>query len=219
MLRIVAILAALAITGPALAADIPVKAPPKRPTVYDWTGFYIGAQAGYLWGRARVVENGVVTDPNAPINGFIGGGLAGANWQNGALVLGVEGDIGFTRAHGTGVAVAQPNLYDIKWTSHLRGRFGYASDNLLFFVAGGLAVADFKFTEGGGGPLTGQKFVGGSLGGGVEYGFTRNVTGRVEYLYDYFGSKTYVIGVDTYNVRLTGSTLRGALTVKLWDGH
>jgi outer membrane immunogenic protein len=224
MLRIVAILAVLAIAGPAFAADIPVKAPPRPPAVYDWTGFYIGAHAGYLWGRARVVENGVVTDPSAPIRGFIGGGMAGMNWQKDALVWGLEADVGFTNAHGTGTGgappPATPNLYDINWTSHLRGRFGLASDNVLFFIAGGLAIADFKFTQGDdGGVLSGAKFVGGSIGVGAEYGFTRDITGRVEYLYDYFGSKTYVIGVDTYNVRLTGGTLRGALTVKLWDGH
>jgi outer membrane immunogenic protein len=215
MIRILCALASLAIGGSALAADLPYKAPPK-PRVYDWTGFYIGAHAGYLWGRARVVENGVVTDPNAPLNAFIGGGLVGANIQKDNLVFGVEGDIGFTHAHGTGAAVALPNLYDINWTGHARGRIGYAVDSTLFFVAGGLAVADFKFTEGGGGPIliVGQKFVGASIGGGVEYGFSRNVVGRLEYLYDWFGEKSYVIPPDTYTVRLTGSTVRGALVVK-----
>ena len=216
-MRTLAAIAVFACITPTYAADLPLKAPP-RPQVYDWTGFYIGAHAGYLWGRARVVDNGFVTDPNAPVNGFIGGGLAGVNWQKDRWVVGAEVDGGFARAHGVG-AIALQNLYDIRWDSHLRGRLGYTFDNLLLFVAAGLAVADFKFTEGGFGPIVGTKFFGGSIGGGLEYGFTPNVAGRIEYLYDYFRSKTYVIGLDTYDVRLTGSTVRGALTVKLGDIH
>ena len=49
-------LAALAMMGgTALAADLPVQSPPLAPMagsapIISWTGFYIGAQAGYGWG-------------------------------------------------------------------------------------------------------------------------------------------------------------------------
>ena len=53
-----------------------------------------------------------------------------------------------------------------------------------------------------------------AIGVGGEYGFTRNVSGRIEYLYDFYPTKTYVTGGDTYNVRLNAGTLRGALIVR-----
>src|SRR5437763_9672797 len=81
-------LAALVATAPANAADLPVapayKAPAiAAPLVYNWTGFYIGANVG--WGRART------DDVNA--NGVIGGGQIGANWQINNFLLGVETDL------------------------------------------------------------------------------------------------------------------------------
>ena len=82
---------------------MPVKAPPPAPAPlpYNWGGLYLGGHFGYLWGRTRVEEEGVVTEPNAATNGVIGGVLAGYNWQAGPWVFGLEGDFGWTYAHGT----------------------------------------------------------------------------------------------------------------------
>src|SRR5262245_18628648 len=41
------VLAAM-IAGPAMAAELPVKAPPPAPTYYDWTGVYLGASIGWV---------------------------------------------------------------------------------------------------------------------------------------------------------------------------
>jgi outer membrane immunogenic protein len=95
--------------GNAMAADLPVKAPPAAAAeVFGWSGFYVGGNAGYDWGRAAY--NGVLTAP-APFlpidvaaistassprlkpNGFTGGGQVGYNWQAGGAVFGVEADI------------------------------------------------------------------------------------------------------------------------------
>jgi len=221
----IAAIAALGFVGAASAADMPVKAPvaPAKPIQlpYNWSGLYIGGHLGYLWGRTRVEEDGVVTDPSARTNGVIGGAMAGYNWQSGPWVFGLEGDIGWTSAHGTGEvtpppppAIATPNTYDVNWTGHVRGRFGYAFDNWLFFIAGGFAVADFKFLEGESAIIpAGAKYNGWSIGGGAEVGIMRNRVGRIEYLYDDFGSKDYITG-DPYRVHFRGQTLRGALAWK-----
>src|SRR5512142_2640175 len=84
-------------TQVASAADMPVKAPvPKVVNApYDWTGLYLGGHVGYLWGRTRVEEDGIVTEPNASTNGAIGGVMAGYNWQSGPIVFGLEGDFGW----------------------------------------------------------------------------------------------------------------------------
>ena len=103
----------------------------------------------------------------------------------------------------------------------MRGRLGYAADRWLFFVAGGLAIADFDFQEGATittiipATPTGAIFVGWSIGGGIEYAITQNILARVEYLYDNFGHKDYIgSDGDPYRVKLTGSTARGALAWK-----
>jgi outer membrane immunogenic protein len=82
----------VASTQIASAADMPVKAPPPAPAPlpYNWGGLYLGGHFGYLWGRTRVEEEGVVTEPNAATNGVIGGVLAGYNWQAGPWVFGLE---------------------------------------------------------------------------------------------------------------------------------
>ena len=90
-----------------------------------------------------------------------------------------------------------PNSYNARWTSHVRARIGYAVDNWHFFVAGGFATANRSFHEG---TITttfvtdtsGGKYYGWSVGGGVEWAFTRNLFARVEYFYDDFGHKDYV---------------------------
>lgn len=219
-------IAAIGLTQIASAADLPAKAPAyTAPTIasYNWTGFYLGGHFGYLWGRTTLVDNGVVTDTNAPTNGAIGGVLGGYNWQNGALVLGVEGDIGWTNARGTGQSAQTIEIhhYNFDWTSHIRGRAGYASGPWLFFVAGGAAFTEFNMTmqtlstfipcqEGG--PYTGWSF-----GGSVDYAFNNLVSARAEYLYDDFGRKNYTMAAnDVYQVHLTGNTLRGAIIFKLW---
>jgi outer membrane immunogenic protein len=101
----VALITFAACTQLAFAADMPVKAPAAKPVPYipyHWSGLYIGGHVGYLWGRTSVEEDGVVTEPNGSTNGVIGGVLAGYNWQTGPWVFGLEGDIGWTNAHGTG---------------------------------------------------------------------------------------------------------------------
>ena len=229
----------------AFATDLPLpmykKAPPLRPAAapYNWSGLYLGAHFGYLWGRTRVDDDGVTTEHNAQTDGIVGGAMIGYNWQIERIVFGLEGDIGWTNAHGVGtsppppppapppapvlipVTTHGPNSYDVRWTSHVRGRLGYAFDNWLVFAAGGFAAADLSFQEGAintifvPAPNTGGKYYGWSVGGGVEHAFTSNLIGRVEYLYDDFGHKDYV-GVlgDPYRVSLTGQTVRGALTWK-----
>jgi len=218
----------IAAFGTDLPPRMPVKAPPLvSPLLYDWSGPYIGGHLGYLWGRTRVEEDGAIVEDNARTNGVVGGILAGYNWQYGAAVFGLEGDFGWSNAHGVGtlppipVTVRGPNSYDLRWTSHARGRIGYAFQNIFVFAAGGLAVADVDFTEGNlttvfvPAPSNGAKYFGWSLGGGVEWGVTANLVTRVEYFYDNYGHKDY-IGVlgDPYRVSLKGQTLRGALAWK-----
>ena len=220
---------ALAAAGSTVAADMAVKSPVYKAAPaavmpdYSWAGLYIGGHVGYLWGLTTFTDNGVVTESNAATNGVVGGVLGGYNWQSGALVLGFEGDFGWTKARGTGVQqVTEINFYDIHWTSHVRGRAGYASGPWLVFVAGGLSLADLTivqktFQNSIGCIMSGGFYAGYSIGGGVEYAFSNLVSARAEYLYDDFGKKDYVMAAnDVYRVNLRGHTLRGSINFRLW---
>jgi outer membrane immunogenic protein len=104
-------------TVPALAADLPYKAPPPAPMipVVNWTGFYIGINGGYSWGKAGrelsffnpltgiqiipPVGSGATSDSN--LNGGLFGGQLGYNWQSGNWVFGFETDAQWTGQRGT----------------------------------------------------------------------------------------------------------------------
>src|SRR5437879_4896211 len=104
-----AVLAAMFAVTSATAADLPVKAVYKAPPVevWTWTGFYVGGNVGYSWGRSRtdvsfsnsatgapiVPPAGSITNASANLNGAIGGGQIGYNWQTNNVVWGLEADI------------------------------------------------------------------------------------------------------------------------------
>jgi outer membrane immunogenic protein len=101
---LVAFLASAAIVGCTLpnnasAADLPARMPVKGPIApyvlpFSWTGFYVGANAGYGWssGDGTIAFGG----PSGPTSGYgdgiLGGAQLGYNWQLGAFVLGAEAD-------------------------------------------------------------------------------------------------------------------------------
>jgi len=98
----------------ASAADLPVKAPLYKATpeaVYNWTGFYVGGNAGWAWGNssatsvftcptpvcsrsiaANLAAFGAGATGSSSPNGFTGGLQAGYNWQAGSAVYGLETD-------------------------------------------------------------------------------------------------------------------------------
>jgi outer membrane immunogenic protein len=176
----IAVIAAL-IGTPALAADMGMpspapapmytKAPP--PMAYSWTGFYIGANGGGVWGQfdpTSVASTGdylIGTGSLAAVNaagiqrispaGLIGGFEAGYNFQTGPAVFGIEADIEYMHLSGsqqsTGIyPCCAPAAFTISsaasadWLSTIRGRLGYAANNWLFFATGGAAFTDLKGT-------------------------------------------------------------------------
>jgi outer membrane immunogenic protein len=94
------------LTTSAFAADLAPrmysKAPAPVVAVYDWTGFYIGGNVGYSWGRSSSTlafsdaTSGALLNSTAAkfdLDGVIGGGQIGYNWQRDKWVFGLEGDI------------------------------------------------------------------------------------------------------------------------------
>lgn len=216
----IVVIAALFTAGPVFSADLgtrmPVKAPPLAPAavpVFTWTGFYLGGHVGYLWARNSIEEADIIL-AEGHTNGVVGGVLGGANWQTGPLVLGAEADIGWSNAHGSKLGIDESFDYNIHWTSHVRGRAGYAAfPSTLLYIAGGLAITHdtVRMLELVPPMVCGGTFTGWSIGAGIEQAFTRYISARLEYLYDNFGHKTYTMNDDTYRVGVTGNTVRGAV--------
>src|ERR1700744_1197536 len=108
------------------AADLPYQYQSRAPytvnqplNAYSWAGPYLGANLGYAWGS---VDN----NPTNP-SGVLGGLQGGYNWQSGPLVFGVEGDLEVTGADDR----FAPWKFSNPWFGTVRGRVGYAFNNIL----------------------------------------------------------------------------------------
>jgi outer membrane immunogenic protein len=206
------LLASAALIGTAVsaqAADLAVKAPYyKAPVVavYNWTGFYVGVNAGAGIGRDRVSHfyNGDSVY-QSPQGGF-GGAQIGYNWQAdsllGTIVYGVEADIQGGDLSGGGATLVGPlgaTVYSTKsdWFGTVRGRVGIATGPVLSYFTGGYAYGNVKssITEGGIPAFSQSKTEGGwTIGSGVEAALGGNWTGKLEYLYLNLGDRTNVFG-------------------------
>lgn len=174
-------------------------------SAYNWTGVYLGGNLGYGVGRNATTQAfaGVLTDRlTIGPDGVLGGGQIGYNWQSGAAVIGLEGDIQGTDQRDTICRLCQPTagfLYqnftqEVSWFATVRGRLGYASGPALFYVTGGAAFGEIKTTVNQQSPplnatsqFTNRK-AGWTLGGGVEAALLGNWSVKAEYLYLDLGS-------------------------------
>ena len=174
------VLGALALTAagwaaPVRAADLSY-APRPAYTVnqplnsFSWAGPYLGGNLGYDWGS-------VSNNPTKP-SGFAGGVQAGYNWHGGGpWVFGIEGDLEVTGANDT----FAPWKFSNPWFGTVRGRAGYAINNILFYGTGGLAFGELRAETFG--LSESHTTAGWTLGAGTEFGFAPNLSAKIEYLY------------------------------------
>lgn len=199
------------------AADLEYRPPykaPAAPVIYNWTGFYIGGNAGYAWANADLgwrhisgldapaAINGrqTVSNQSFKLDGFTGGGQAGFNWQAAGWVFGVEGDVNFykeTRSTTLPIPGFAGNTLSQTVELHnlftARGRVGYAWDRTLLYATGGWAGTNIETTDFSQYPTTvqngvGSKFLNGwTIGAGIEWAFGDGWSVKAEYLYADFG--------------------------------
>ena len=214
MKKIILIAAAVIalLATPAMAADLPVKAPAyKAPIVlppYSWTGFYVGAQAGYGWENDPTytyIPTMMMVDPSVSFGtrGFVGGGTAGYNWQTGALVLGLEGDVSYADVNGSALTAATAPCFiqgctaRLSWFATVRARVGYSIGDWMPYVTGGGAVGEIKGSADLGACSSAvtcsfdETRWGWTVGGGLEYRFYANWSAKVEYLYMNLGTPSF----------------------------
>jgi outer membrane immunogenic protein len=215
------------ISGMAEAADLPIRQPAggfySPLPISNWSGFYVGVNAGAAFegdnsNTATVVSFGGAAPFGIVNNGstvrFIGGGQVGANWQISQIVLGLEADgQGLTHERNI-IPGAFGNEGGVSFLGTARGRVGAAFGNFLLYGTGGVAFGNTAsprtiFGLNGAGGLTtfnasrtDNVRVGFAAGGGIEYGFWNNWSVKAEYLYTDLGHSA-----RSYIDPLTGSSL------------
>ena len=234
---VLGVAAAVLVSGSAIAADVPVAPPlyrsaafpPPPLPVYNWTGCYLGASAGGIWARKQYASGTGLTfdDVTFPAvgtdlgshdaNSFIGVIQGGCNYQAGPWVVGAQADFGWSNAIGS-----HPDTFFIGVTDRSKtrsmgsvtGRVGYALDRVLPYVKAGGAWQRDEYVS----YLTGTAFAvatasetrsGWTVGAGVEYGITINLSGFVEYDYYGFGTRNipfFFAGASTGTVNIREST-------------
>jgi outer membrane immunogenic protein len=247
-----AMVGGLAMAGvvPAAAADLrppppaPVytKAPP--PPIFNWSGFYIGGNGGYSFGKADTTVTGLfagLVPIGVPVSigvspkGWLGGGQVGYNWQGAgsSWVFGLETDFQATGETDTGSctvpcvpAANVKNSYPYFGT--LRGRIGWNPDHWLLYVTGGLAYAQTQRWVNQLGVVSFQEKpwrFGFTVGGGVEYAFDMHWSVKAEYLYIDYGTSGVTIpasgplgaaplGPVTLSTRWTDNVARGGINYR-----
>ncbi|WEK52561.1 MAG: porin family protein [Candidatus Kaistia colombiensis] len=202
---------------------------------FNWTGLYAGVHAGYGWGDFSSPldsANFFLGDLSRNPDGIFGGGQIGYNYQfSNNLVAGFEIDASIADLDGIGeltltsgsdrATISQGSKIDAFGT--VRGRLGYAADRFLPYVTGGLAWARTSYEFGldqtdfpGIHFSDKQTFTGWTLGAGLEYAVTNNVTAKVEYLYADLGSKDFQLGAGLPAIPgdLTMQTVKFGLNYK-----
>jgi outer membrane immunogenic protein len=192
----------VALTGQALAADIPARTYSKAPAytapavVYNWTGFYIGGHVGGAFAGDNSLQS---SDAR-----FLGGVQAGFDYQFAPnWVLGAEAQYSWLN-NGNGNNVLFPGGTVVTGNvanqiGSATGRVGYTWGPGLLYAKGGYAWRDgnnIGVTVGGvpqGFTATNSKD-GYTVGGGLEYMFAPNWSAKAEYQYYNFGNTQFTSG-------------------------
>jgi outer membrane immunogenic protein len=225
-LMLTAMLAALSIVGVAAASRANAASPPY-PGDYNWTGLYLGGEAGWGWASQQITHvTGATAFPAGSVdasldqNGPLAGVYAGYNYQINQFLVGVDGDITTTDITGTGHDVSAVNgdvsshSDQLNWIATATGRVGYVSNNWLLFAKGGWAWAPFTEanilrTPSGGlvnASTSSDTHNGWTVGAGAEWGFAAHWSAKLEYDY---------IGFVTANYLTTITSAAGAVSTEV----
>lgn len=179
---------ALTAFAPAMAADMAAapyrKAPVAPAAVYNWTGFNIGGFGGY----ASEASSG-----SPKVNGGFAGGTLGYNWQMSNIVFGLEADGGWADVSASVTAAGVTAASRIDALGTVRGRVGFAVDQVLFYGTGGFAWIDNKISASALGLTISDSHThtGWTAGAGIEAFFAPQWSIKGEYLYRSLSSENY----------------------------
>jgi opacity protein-like surface antigen len=188
--------------APAYKASPAVMAP-----LYDWTGFYIGGHISESWSHTNstttnTVSGAVVDSGSENRSDFHGGGQVGYDYMMPSrFVIGILADVSSGNSNSSTFSNhSDSSKTDVSGT--VRGRLGYAFNNVLLYGTGGWAWSTGSVTRTQTGlPLTGTTVVGTvetinvqrngwTIGTGLAWGFLPNWNVFGEYRYTNWGTNT-----------------------------
>jgi opacity protein-like surface antigen len=213
---------ALIMAGPAVAADMPLKASTPFVERFTWTSCYLGGHLGGGFAHKDITDpaqlvqdsflgagstNGVTTASPAPTGAVIGGQI-GCDYQFApSWVVGIEGAASGSTMKGSttvGLPLGNPDTAQVQaktdFLTSVTGRIGYAFDNVLVYGKGGFALAGDRYDVTG--SFAGTPFgfvglenrIGWTAGGGVDWAFSHHWSAFIEY--DYYGFGHRVIAMS-----------------------
>jgi outer membrane immunogenic protein len=203
LLGTVGLVALLGVAAPASAADLAARPytkapPPVLAPIYDWTGFYIGANGGWAQSHNCVdfILGAAFDDACRDRSGGVVGGQIGYRWQANQWVFGLEAQGDWADLSNTRVSIINPLFSTRTKTDGIglfTGQIGYAWNASLLYVKGGAAVTSNRFSILD--TLTGTELAaasssrwGGTVGVGWEYGFAPNWSAGIEYDHLFMGN-------------------------------
>jgi outer membrane immunogenic protein len=232
--------------GPAMAADMPVKARAVPVAVASWTGLYVGINGGGAVSQVcgtvlppavaggLALTGGLATDLGcAYATGAFGGAQVGFNWQAGSWVFGVEATGDWGNLDGANTFLAPNTGFRgsdrVRSFAQANARLGYlVSPTVLLYVKGGGGWVRNEYTVAStAAPFavvaTASENRSGWVGGaGFEYMWLPNVTIGIDYTYMGLGTKnvtfTTVAGLagDTVAISQNLQALTVKLNYKFW---
>ena len=218
------------VAAPQSAVNDLVPAPPVD-TVFNWTGAYAGAEAGYGLGEADHKAGASSPTATNKMSGGLAGIYGGYNYQlSNNVVLGIDADFGWTGQSGGPDQVIIPcscnfnqqntAAADLKWSGSLRGRVGYAFNRYLGYVSVGATGAQVRgfYNYFNTKRTIDETKIGWTIGAGVDYAFTNNMILRVDYRYSDFGKVGEQLFLpfttNTQTLRITSNDVRLGLSYK-----
>lgn len=217
----VGLVSLVGMAAPASAADMAVKAapPPVMAPIYNWTGFYIGANGG--WGESHncldfvPATGAIVADGCRDRSGGVVGGQLGYRWQSNQFVFGVEAQGDWADLSNTRTSLINPAFSTRIKTDGIglfTGQIGYAWNASLFYLKGGAAVTNTRLsildnvsTERAAASATRW---GGAVGVGWEYGFAPNWSVGIEYDHLFMGDSNNSFSANPIRADLLNDRIR-----------
>ncbi|WP_197279448.1 outer membrane protein [Devosia sp. A16] len=188
---------AVAISSAAHAADLIIDEPAVGvvDVTGNWDGAYIGVFGGYGAGNYSE-DGGFETD----VSGWLAGVALGANFTvSSGIVAGIVGDIAWSN-----IGYDEPfGTSQLDWIGSLRGRLGFDGGAFLPYLTAGLAVANNTIDNDISGLSDSNVHVGWTVGAGVEFAATENLSVDLQYRYSDYGTQTYDVGFGNFDSTIT----------------
>jgi outer membrane immunogenic protein len=223
------------VASAASAADLPArpytKAPAMVAAIYDWSGFYVGLNGGGASSRECLTitsADGTAVAPNSEgchdaTGGMVGGQL-GYRWQSASWVFGIEAEGDWASLKGSNASqtaiIPYTNQTKVDAIGLFTGQVGYAWNNLLWYVKGGAAVTDNKYSSffpvgnvfaAAGVPFnqTSETRWGGTVGTGIDISFAQDWSVGFEYDHLFMGRNTVTFAPTAIAVGRTDTISQG----------